>query len=532
MSVLLETSVGDVVIDLCTAESPLACSNFLKLCAIKYYNDCTFHTVKRDFLIQTGDPTNTGKGGDSIHRILAAASASSSSVSASSRLLRDERHPSLSHRDKYTVSMVCLDGLNDSAQSQFFITTAPGLQSLDGRHTVFGRVAEGHDAVDRINAAPVDETGRPAVHIRIRHTIVLDDPFPSPPELLALIPPASPASIHTPFDYEVIHAAASSTDAEHSTQAVSSAVSASASTAAAVNPHAVVLEMIGDLPSADVAPPENVLFVCKLNPITTSEDLRLIFSRFGPIVDCSIVTDSRTGASLCYAFIEYAERSSCESAYLKMDNIIIDDRRIRVDFSQSVSRQWRMIRQGGRGGRAGGGGRSAQVAQGRTERVTGSRWGEKRSGAGGAEQQLSGRREEQSREEEGERKDSGRQRGEERKEATRETDTRRRSDEKAEAEREGGDDRDRRGRDEDRHRRRREERDGDREREKDRLRHRERSRERRRDDSEEDERDRHSRHRHHRSSRSSSRHSRRRHRHDSSSSRSPSRSRSRSPRRA
>lgn len=47
---------------------------------------------------------------------------------------------------------------------------------------------------------------------------------------------------------------------------------------------ATILEMVGDLPEADMAPPENVLFVCKLNPVTTDEDLEIIFSRFGKIV--------------------------------------------------------------------------------------------------------------------------------------------------------------------------------------------------------------------------------------------------------
>ncbi len=46
---------------------------------------------------------------------------------------------------------------------------------------------------------------------------------------------------------------------------------------------ATILEMIGDLPEADVAPPENVLFVCKLNPVTTDDDLEIIFSRFGKV---------------------------------------------------------------------------------------------------------------------------------------------------------------------------------------------------------------------------------------------------------
>lgn len=92
--------------------------------------------------------------------------------------------------------------------------------------------------------------------------------------------------------------------------------------------------MVGDLPFADVAPPENVLFVCKLNSVTTSEDLELIFSRFGKIYSCEIIRDQKTGDSLQYAFIEFAEREDAERAYLKMDNVLIDDRRIHVDFSQ------------------------------------------------------------------------------------------------------------------------------------------------------------------------------------------------------
>lgn len=47
---------------------------------------------------------------------------------------------------------------------------------------------------------------------------------------------------------------------------------------------ATILEIVGDLPDADMAPPENVLFVCKLNPVTNDDDLEIIFSRFGEIV--------------------------------------------------------------------------------------------------------------------------------------------------------------------------------------------------------------------------------------------------------
>lgn len=138
---------------------------------------------------------------------------------------------------------------------------------------------------------------------------------------------------------------------------------------------ATILEIVGDIPDADIAPPENVLFVCKLNPVTTDDDLEIIFSRFGKIVgyafffnkllsqivvslisfqliivifflfytrSCEVIRDHQTGDSLQYAFIEFSDRKSCEDAYFKMDNVLIDDRRIHVDFSQSVAKmRWR-----------------------------------------------------------------------------------------------------------------------------------------------------------------------------------------------
>ena len=88
---------------------------------------------------------------------------------------------------------------------------------------------------------------------------------------------------------------------------------------------AQVLEMLGDLPDADLAPPENVLFVCKLNPVTEDDDLELIFSRFGNIKQCQIIRDYKTGDSLNYAFIEFDDVSSCTQAYFKMDGALVDD---------------------------------------------------------------------------------------------------------------------------------------------------------------------------------------------------------------
>lgn len=88
--------------------------------------------------------------------------------------------------------------------------------------------------------------------------------------------------------------------------------------------------MIGDLPEADSKPPSNMLFIAKLNPVTTEEDLETIFGRFGNITSCDIIRDKKTGDSLCYAFLGYDTDEACESAYFKMNNVLIDDRRIKV----------------------------------------------------------------------------------------------------------------------------------------------------------------------------------------------------------
>jgi peptidyl-prolyl cis-trans isomerase-like 4 len=77
------------------------------------------------------------------------------------------------------------------------------------------------------------------------------------------------------------------------------------------------------------------------------KDLEVIFSQFGKIVSCNIIRDKDTGDSLGYAFIEFTDRQSCEAAYFKMNNVLIDDRRIKVDFSQSVARLWNQNRRGG-----------------------------------------------------------------------------------------------------------------------------------------------------------------------------------------
>lgn len=66
MSVVIETTQGDLTVDLYLKERPKTCLNFLKLCKTKAYNLNLFHTVQNDFIAQTGDPSGTGRGGESV----------------------------------------------------------------------------------------------------------------------------------------------------------------------------------------------------------------------------------------------------------------------------------------------------------------------------------------------------------------------------------------------------------------------------------------------------------------------------------
>ncbi|KAJ6736997.1 PEPTIDYL-PROLYL CIS-TRANS ISOMERASE-LIKE 4 [Salix viminalis] len=331
MSVLIVTSLGDIVVDLYADKCPLTCKNFLKLCKIKYYNGCLFHTVQKDFTAQTGDPTGTGAGGDSVYKFL---------YGDQARFFSDEIHFDLKHSKMGTVAMASA-GENLNA-SQFYFTLRDDLDYLDGKHTVFGEIAEGLETLTRINEAYVDENNRPFKNIRIKHAYILDDPFDDPSQLAEMIPEASPEG--KPKD-EVDGVVRLEDDWVPMDEQLGAAELEEILRAKEAHSSAVVLESIGDIPDAETKPPDNVLFVCKLNPVTEDEDLHTIFSRFGTVtcnahhvdyVDhgrADIIRDYKTGDSLCYAFIEFETNEACEQAYFKMDNALIDDRRIHVDFS-------------------------------------------------------------------------------------------------------------------------------------------------------------------------------------------------------
>jgi len=239
---------------------PLSTNSFLKLCKIKYYNFNPIHSIQKNFSFQTGDPlgpfSKDSDGGSSIWGLL--------NEDGTKKTFEVEFHPKLKHLERGTVSMATAVSTRDPdkrvAGSQFIITLGDELDYLDGKAAIFGKVVEGFDALEKINDAFCDDKGRPLVDIRIKHTVILDDPYDDPKGLIE--PPESP--LPSKAQLATVRIGEDDNLEEGDVEAVERQRREREARA-----QALTLEMMGDLPFAEVKPPENVLFVCKLNPVTT-----------------------------------------------------------------------------------------------------------------------------------------------------------------------------------------------------------------------------------------------------------------------
>ncbi|VDP02894.1 unnamed protein product [Soboliphyme baturini] len=328
MSVLFETTVGDMVVDLHVKERPRSCLNFLKLCKLKFYNFSLFHSIEQNFIAQTGDPTETGRGGDSIFRILYGDQAC---------FFEKETIPPLKHTKIGTVSMVN-NGQDLHASQVQTARQVRGVCQMVFSH--MGFLTASLQLNLNCRREKDKEANLSVVFQGIMHTIILDDPFEDPVGLR--IPSRSPS----PTERLLKSSRIAVDEVTDETDGKSEDVLIEEIEAKEAKARAHILEMVGDLHHAEERPPDNVLFVCKLNPVTAEDDLEIIFSRFGTILSCEVIRDKKTGNSLQYAFIEFETPQQCESAYFKMDNVLIDDRRIHVDFSQSVAKNFQWKRQG------------------------------------------------------------------------------------------------------------------------------------------------------------------------------------------
>ncbi len=146
----IETSKGKIVIELYQDKAPKTVANFVKLTKQGFYNGILFHRVIPGFMIQTGDPTGTGRGGPGY-------------------TFEDEFAPDLKHDGPGVVSMANA-GPNTNG-SQFFITLG-ATPWLNGKHSIFGRVIEGVSVVEQIAAVERDSNDRPRTDIVMKQVTI------------------------------------------------------------------------------------------------------------------------------------------------------------------------------------------------------------------------------------------------------------------------------------------------------------------------------------------------------------------------
>ena len=134
----LHTSEGPIELELYPDEAPKTVENFTKLAADGFYDGLTFHRVIPDFMIQSGCPHGTGTGGPGYQ-------------------FEDEFNEHKVERGALAMANAG-PGTNGS---QFFIVTTDAAPWLDGKHTVFGQVTEGMDAVDAIEGTATGAGDKP-----------------------------------------------------------------------------------------------------------------------------------------------------------------------------------------------------------------------------------------------------------------------------------------------------------------------------------------------------------------------------------
>ena len=147
----LHTNHGPVELELFDEDAPKTVENFRKLAGEGFYDGVVFHRVIPDFMIQGGDPTGTGTGG-----------------------------PGYTFEDEFNEHKVARGALAmanagpNTNGSQFFVVTAEATPWLDGKHTVFGRVTEGMDVVDKISAVETDASDKPREAVTIERVELND----------------------------------------------------------------------------------------------------------------------------------------------------------------------------------------------------------------------------------------------------------------------------------------------------------------------------------------------------------------------
>ena len=150
--VKLETTQGDIVIELYEKEMPITAGNFKKLVQEKYYDGVIFHRVIDGFMIQGGDPTGTGMGGPGYK-------------------IKDEfTKTGLDENNRGAISMA--NSGPNTGGSQFFINLVNN-NFLDGKHPVFGKIVEGMDVADKLAKVRKNSQDKPLEDVVIKKAYLI-----------------------------------------------------------------------------------------------------------------------------------------------------------------------------------------------------------------------------------------------------------------------------------------------------------------------------------------------------------------------
>ena len=153
MQSIIQTNHGPIHVELYPDDAPKTVDNFVKLANEGFYDRVIFHRIIPDFMIQGGDPTGTGSGGPGY-------------------TFEDEFND---HKVERGALAMANAGPNTNG-SQFFIVTTAAAPWLDGKHTVFGRVTDGMDVVDKIAELPRDARDKPNDDVVIESVSVSGGP--------------------------------------------------------------------------------------------------------------------------------------------------------------------------------------------------------------------------------------------------------------------------------------------------------------------------------------------------------------------
>jgi cyclophilin family peptidyl-prolyl cis-trans isomerase len=153
MQAIIQTNHGPIHVELYPDDAPKTVDNFVKLANDGFYDSVIFHRVIPDFMIQGGDPTGTGSGGPGY-------------------TFEDE----FNHHKVERGALAMANAGPNTNGSQFFVVTTEAAPWLDGKHTVFGRVTDGMDVVDKIAEQPRDGRDKPHENVVIESVSVPNGP--------------------------------------------------------------------------------------------------------------------------------------------------------------------------------------------------------------------------------------------------------------------------------------------------------------------------------------------------------------------